>query len=68
MASKNEGEQPEFMAALPPVIKEKSKFKHFHDVPHGFAASKGQWATDETHRKRAEEAVEEFVSWVKTLV
>lgn len=68
MPSSSEGAQPEFDAALPEgVVKEKSRSRLFGDVPHGFAAARGQWATDETHRKRAEEAIEEFVKWVKEL-
>jgi dienelactone hydrolase len=68
MASQNEGEQPDFMDALPSGIKEKSKFKLFDDVPHGFAAARGDWKANETHRKRAEEAIVEFVEFVKDVV
>lgn len=67
MPSQSEGLQPEFQEALPAGIKEKSKFKLFDDVPHGFAAAKGQWATNETHKKRAEEVIDCFVEWVNEI-
>lgn len=70
MPSQDEGLQPEFQDALPVAngIKERSKFKVFDDVPHGFAAARGQWATNELHRKRAEEAIEEYVRFVDEVV
>lgn len=67
MPSQNEGLQPEFQEALRSGIKEKSKFKLFGDVPHGFAAARGQWGTNETHKKRAEEVIDEYVNWVKEI-
>lgn len=70
MPSQNEGLQPEFQAALPEAggVKEKSKFKLFGDVPHGFAAARGKWETSELERTRAEEAIEEFVGFVNEIV
>jgi len=68
MASQNEGEQPDFMDALPSGIKEKSRFKLFGDVPHHFAAARGDWKTNETPRRRAEEAIVEFVDFVKEVI
>lgn len=70
MPSENEGPQPEFQAALPEAggIKEKSKFKLFGDVPHGFAAARGKWETSDLERQRAEEAVEEFVGFVEEII
>lgn len=65
IASQTEPEQPAFEAALPAHLKEKYVFRRYDDVPHGFAAARGQWANNETHRKRAEEAIEEFVNFVK---
>jgi dienelactone hydrolase len=65
IASSQEPEQPEFEAAVRASLKDKYKFIRYDDVPHGFAASRGQWATNETHRERAEQAIQEFVNFVK---
>jgi len=67
LPSQNEGPQEDFIAALPAGIKEKSIYKLFGDVPHGFAAARGQWATDELHKKRAEEVIEDYVGFVQNL-
>jgi hypothetical protein len=46
MPSRDEGEQPDFMNALPTGIKEKSRFKLFADIPHGFAAARVEGERD----------------------
>lgn len=68
LPSQSEGAQPEFFAALPAGIKEKSKDKLFGDVPHGFAAARGKWDTDPIHKQRAEEVIEEVVNWVNEIL
>ena len=65
LASEMEGPQDDFIPNIKEGIKEKSVFLLYDDVPHGFAAARGRWATDELHKKRADQAIRDYVDFVK---
>jgi len=67
LPSQSEGLQPEFHDALPPGIKELSEFHLYGDVPHGFSSGRGDW-TDPLLKQRAEEVIQEYVTFVKKII
>lgn len=64
LASKSEGDPKPYIDVLPEGIKEKSEYKHFVDVPHGFASSRGDW-TDPVKRENAKESVEMIAAFME---
>lgn len=65
LASQKEGPQDDFIPNIKEGIREKSVFLLYEDVPHGFAAARGRWATDELHKQRADQAIRDYVHFVK---
>jgi dienelactone hydrolase len=57
LPSSGEEDQTAYMEALPEEFREKSVYKHFKDVPHGFAAARGDW-TNQVKHDRAREAID----------
>ncbi|KAF8317086.1 hypothetical protein DL93DRAFT_2165748 [Clavulina sp. PMI_390] len=68
MPSMDEGAQPEFMSAIPVLVRDKCKEKHWDDMRHGFSSSLGNWEGDGLVKRRAEEAMQVFVDWIQEVV
>lgn len=61
------GPQADFHENLPDGIKEKSVFKLFGDMQHGFSSGRGDWSTP-NKKKRAEEVMQDYVDFVYKLL
>lgn len=64
----SEGSQPDFMEALPLGVKELSEEKLYGDVPHGFAAGRGDWVGSALKKQRAEEVIQDYVCFVQKIL
>lgn len=64
LSSKGEGDPKPYIDALPEGIREKSEYRHFVDVSHGFASFRGEWS-DSVKRENTKEAVEMLAAFME---
>jgi len=66
--SSMEGDQPHFFPSLPEgYIRDKSAYRFFYDVPHGWSSGRGDWGNP-LKRKRAQEVIEDYVRYVEAII
>lgn len=66
--SSMEGDQPHFFSSLPEgYIRDKSVYRFFSDMPHGWSSGRGDWRNP-LKRQRAQEVIEDYVRYVEGII